>query len=440
MATYVIRSSFFCGGIRISEKNTLPAEGGVIYASNHPSELDGFLLALYLGPKVIPMTAPLQQFPYPIALWLSGMEAIDVLRDDIDKSLYKKGHTKKEALHKTIMFLKDGYSILLFPEGHTELIEALYRFHTGAARISFAAGAPIQTVIIKDAHKVFSNTFKQNQGVVTVEFGKKFAPEAVYGEEILFTEDEHLREKVRERTQSLEHEILRRLPLMEKEEQRLYDSKVGVFVDIDLTIYRSLSQVDFLMNLTRKGLIPYSETLKVIMLFLGEKLHFVSHDTLVKYAVRLISGWKIETIDRLMRKFFRDLAIPKIEYGLFAILEDHLAKGHHVVFVSEVMHPVAKAFVSFFEADKAIDTSLRKRGLTYTGEISLLCRGDEKRIEVEKFIDEQGLDASKSYAYGDSFSDIPFLSLVGHPMAVNPDRKLKRYAMKHGFFILKKHA
>lgn len=438
-AILVIRFSFFCGGVRLRTTNNIFPDSPVVYVSNHPSEMDGFALQMLLGPNVIPIIAPHQQFPFFIALWLKGMEAIDVVRDDVDNALYSGSNTKRQALHKAVLALKHGSSILIFPEGHTELIEALYRFHTGAARIAWAAQVPLQTVIVKDAHRVFSNTFRVHTKTVTVEFGKSFIPDTGYDEKVLFTSDERIREKIVIQTEDLEKEVLRRLPLKDIHEQRTESTDVGVFVDIDLTIYRSLSQMDFLMSLTKQGLIPVSHFLHVVYLFILEKAYIISHDRLMKEAMHLLSGWRVEAIDTLIKRFFRELALPKLEYGLFAILEDHLAKKHHVVFVTEVMHPVAQAFVTFFHAEKAIDTSLKKRGLTYTGEITLLCRDTAKAHAVTEFIEEHHIDAKKSYAYADSYSDIPFLTLVGHPMAVNPDRKLRRYAKQNDMPILKKH-
>src|SRR5204862_7604881 len=40
----------------------------------------------------------------------------------------------------------------------------------------------------------------------------------------------------------------------------------------------------------------------------------------------------------------------------------------------------------------------------------------------------EGLDLASSYAYSDSITDLPMLELVGHPVAVNPDRELARVA------------
>ena len=47
-----------------------------------------------------------------------------------------------------------------------------------------------------------------------------------------------------------------------------------------------------------------------------------------------------------------------------------------------------------------------------------------------------GLDLAQCYAYSDSASDLPMLSAVGHPVAVNPDSKLERHARSHGWPVV----
>ena len=48
----------------------------------------------------------------------------------------------------------------------------------------------------------------------------------------------------------------------------------------------------------------------------------------------------------------------------------------------------------------------------------------------------EGLDLDRCSAYSDSANDLPMLSLVGHPYAVNPDPELLEYAQEHGWPVL----
>jgi len=55
---------------------------------------------------------------------------------------------------------------------------------------------------------------------------------------------------------------------------------------------------------------------------------------------------------------------------------------------------------------------------------------------IRVFAEREGLSLSDSYAYTDSMSDLPMLSVVGHPAVINPDMRLKQTALHHDWPIL----
>lgn len=55
---------------------------------------------------------------------------------------------------------------------------------------------------------------------------------------------------------------------------------------------------------------------------------------------------------------------------------------------------------------------------------------------IREYAEKEGINLSESYAYSDSISDLPMLSIVGHPVAVNPDIRLKQTALQHDWSIL----
>src|SRR5690606_37098999 len=56
-----------------------------------------------------------------------------------------------------------------------------------------------------------------------------------------------------------------------------------------------------------------------------------------------------------------------------------------------------------------------------------------KARAVLALAEEEGIDLASSFAYGDSMHDVPILSTVGHPVAINPDRRLRRHAQRVGW-------
>jgi alcohol-forming fatty acyl-CoA reductase len=54
--------------------------------------------------------------------------------------------------------------------------------------------------------------------------------------------------------------------------------------------------------------------------------------------------------------------------------------------------------------------------------------GEEKARWCEQFAQRQGLRLRDCWGYADSYYDLPFLTALGHPVAVNPDRRLEATA------------
>ena len=71
----------------------------------------------------------------------------------------------------------------------------------------------------------------------------------------------------------------------------------------------------------------------------------------------------------------------------------------------------------------------------YTGDIAFYAYGSGKAIAMRELAQEQGYDLDASYAYSDSFTDLPMLEVVGHPTAVNPDKALRKVATEKGWPI-----
>ncbi len=59
--------------------------------------------------------------------------------------------------------------------------------------------------------------------------------------------------------------------------------------------------------------------------------------------------------------------------------------------------------------------------------------GPEKARLIREHARDAGHDLAQCFAYSDSYSDVPMLSVVGHPAAVNPDLRLKRLAQAYGW-------
>ena len=93
--------------------------------------------------------------------------------------------------------------------------------------------------------------------------------------------------------------------------------------------------------------------------------------------------------------------------------------------------------VRFFGFDQLVANSLEFRDGVATGRVAPpLVAEREKVAAIERICKELAVEAGEAKAYSDSSSDLPMLESVGHPAAVNPDRRLKRVARARGWPVL----
>ena len=73
----------------------------------------------------------------------------------------------------------------------------------------------------------------------------------------------------------------------------------------------------------------------------------------------------------------------------------------------------------------------------HTGQpLGEVCFGEGKRLHAEAYAAEAGVPLSACAFYTDSYSDLPVLEVVGRPVAVNPDRRLRREALRRGWPVV----
>ena len=122
---------------------------------------------------------------------------------------------------------------------------------------------------------------------------------------------------------------------------------------------------------------------------------------------------------------------PAVYAEALDLIEGHRRAGHDVVVVSASIAEMVSPIARLVGADRAVATHMEvgEDGL-FTGRISRSMLHAEKVVALREDAAAHGIDLSRCWSYSDSISDEPMLSAVGHPVAVNPDRDLRRLAQE----------
>jgi HAD superfamily hydrolase (TIGR01490 family) len=114
-----------------------------------------------------------------------------------------------------------------------------------------------------------------------------------------------------------------------------------------------------------------------------------------------------------------------------------LDEGHEVVLVSGALDFLMKRLADHLGAHHVIANRLEIKDTRATGRILRpVVAGPEKARLIREHAKERGHDLNECFAYSDSYSDVPMLSVVGHPACVNPDTKLRQLARAYSWPIV----
>jgi HAD superfamily hydrolase (TIGR01490 family) len=112
-------------------------------------------------------------------------------------------------------------------------------------------------------------------------------------------------------------------------------------------------------------------------------------------------------------------------------------EGHDVVLVSGALDFLMERLAKHLDATHVIANKLEIKDGYATGRLLRpVVAGPEKARLVREHAHAHGHNLDDCFAYSDSYSDVPMLSVVGHPAAVNPDGKLQRLARTYGWPVL----
>lgn len=151
-------------------------------------------------------------------------------------------------------------------------------------------------------------------------------------------------------------------------------------------------------------------------------------------------SYKGESEDRL-RYFADELFEETLKPAIFPGTKDLIAKskkiGHKQIIVTGALDFSIAPLASYLGIDIFVGNRLEFVNGYATGRLlPPVMASATKASWIRKYAEENNINLSDSYAYSDSISDLPMLSIVGHPVAVSPDFRLKQTALQHDWAIL----
>jgi fatty acyl-CoA reductase len=144
---------------------------------------------------------------------------------------------------------------------------------------------------------------------------------------------------------------------------------------------------------------------------------------------RRYEGASVEGVERLIDHHVGEFMLQKASSAAIRRIREHRAAGHRTILITAAAAIFVRPLVPLF--DIVIGCELEERDGRYTGFMSSPpLVGEARAAWLRRYALQEGIDLKQSYAYADSYSDLPLLRAVGNPVAVSPDSALYRYARR----------
>jgi HAD superfamily hydrolase (TIGR01490 family) len=219
-----------------------------------------------------------------------------------------------------------------------------------------------------------------------------------------------------------------------------FDPLVAGFFDVDNTMMQGASIYHFARGLAARDFFTWRDLAAFAWKQVAFRLKGVEDpahmEEAKEAALGFVAGHSVEEVVGLGEEIYDDLMADKIWSGTRALAQIHLDAGQRVWLVTAAPAELASLLARRLGLTGALGTVSEVKNGIYTGRlVGEPLHGPAKAEAITALAAKEGLDLSLCSAYSDSANDLPMLSAVGHPVAVNPDAALKRIAKENEWEI-----
>ncbi len=216
------------------------------------------------------------------------------------------------------------------------------------------------------------------------------------------------------------------------------DTTSAAFFDVDNTVMQGASIFHLARGLHRRRFFTTREILSAAWKQAYFRVVGVEDPDHVaearSSALSFIEGHTVAELEELGEEIFDEAMAHRIWPGTRALAQLHLDQGQRVWLVTAAPVEIAQIIARRLGLTGAMGTVAEHVDGVYTGRlVGDMLHGPAKAEAVRALAEREDLDLTHCSAYSDSYNDLPMLSLVGDPCAINPDSKLRAHARAQGW-------
>lgn len=152
---------------------------------------------------------------------------------------------------------------------------------------------------------------------------------------------------------------------------------------------------------------------------------------------RYYKGQSEDRLVTLSEELFEDVIQPSIFAKAPGLVEQCRRSGCRPIIVTGGLDFTVRPLARHLGVDEVIANRLEFEDGVATGKLkNPFVAGATKAVIIRDYAARHGIDLSRSFAYTDSYSDYPMLTVVGNPAVVNPDLRLRAIAQSYDWPVL----
>lgn len=210
-----------------------------------------------------------------------------------------------------------------------------------------------------------------------------------------------------------------------------------VFVDIDGTLVSPPTVWYFFRFCLKNKIIPKRSFLYATYQFLRNHFNRFNHTQAVTHWLSLMNGLEASVFKKYCEQTFEEEIRQKFIPTMLNKIEEHQQQGDLIIIISSTIQCFAETICELLKLDdySSLEVILNNNRLTHEV-IKPMPYHQGKVYYAEQHAKKFNLDLQHAFFYSDSISDLPLLERVGHPVAINPDRYLRKKAIQQNWLII----
>jgi len=157
----------------------------------------------------------------------------------------------------------------------------------------------------------------------------------------------------------------------------------------------------------------------------------------LQFALQFAAGKSAQQLEPLHNTFVEQMITPMLLPKADALLKQHRDAGDYLLIITATNNFITEPIAKLLQVDDILASNAEMIDGKYTGQpTGTPCFHQGKVERLHAWLNDKSFDLANAYFYSDSHNDIPLLAVVGKPIAVDPDEKLRAHAAKQRWPVI----